>query len=155
VSRLFSSFGRFQLIAETRNSWEPADEAFLQLYLLEADTGSMEKKTPVITYKWWGAHIEYYFCYPNNIPMIGLGEPNELHQYLFTNAERKNKVDLDTAYCIIPADDQYDVQEKFSPYYDNIDQLSLITVKRKGKPDVNFYVYKLSGWRNNLPMVGV
>lgn len=154
VSRLFSSFERFQLIAETRNSWEPADESFLQLYLQETGSGRMEKGAPVICYKWWGAHIEYYFCFPNNIPMIGLGEPNELHEYLFTNAERKHKVNLNTAYCIVPVDDYYNVQAKYSRYYHKIDKPSLITVNRKGKPDVKFYVYRLSGWKNRLPMVG-
>lgn len=153
VSRLFGSFERFQLIAETRNSWEPAGEAFVKLYHQDTSSGIIEKNAPVVSYKWWGAHIEYYFCYPNNIPMIGLGEPNELHQYLFTNAERKDEVNLDSAYCIVPADDKYNVQLKYSPYYEKIDKHSLITVKRNGNPDVKFYVYKLSGWKNRLPMV--
>jgi hypothetical protein len=151
VSRLLSGFENFQLIAETRNSWEPADEAFLQLYRQETVNGRIERNAPVICYKWWGAHIEYYFCYPNKIPMIGLGEPNELHEYLFTNAERKDSVNLDTAYCIVPADDNYNVRLKYSPYYQTINEPSLISVKRKGKPDVKFYVYKLSGWKNRLP----
>ena len=153
VKRLYSGFENFQLIAETKNSWERADEAFLQLYEQESKSGRMEKNAPVICYKWWGAHIEYYFCHPNNIPMIGLGEPNELHEYLFMNAERKDSANLNTAYCIVPADDNYNVQVKYSPYYHKIEKPSLITVKRERKPDVKFYVYKLRGWKNRLPMV--
>jgi hypothetical protein len=153
VKRLFSGFESFQLTAETRHSWEPAEEAFLKLYQQENRSGRMEKDAPVICYKWWGAHIEYYFCHPNKIPMVGLGEPDELHEYLFTNAERKDTVNLNTAYCIVPADDNYNVQLKYLPYYHTIDKPSLISVERKGKPDVKFYVYRLSGWKNKLPMV--
>ncbi len=154
VKKLFSGFESFQLIAETRNSWKPANEAFLTLYRQETSGGRLEKNIPIICYKWWGAHVEYYFCHPNNISMIGLGEPNELHEYFFTNAKRKDTVNLNTAYCIVPADDRYNVQVKYSPYYHTIDKPSLIAVKRKGKPAVKFYVYRLSGWKNKLPMAG-
>lgn len=153
AKRLLSGFESFQLIAETKESWQPADDAFETLYKQETSSGKMEKGAPVICFKWWGAHIEYYFCHPNNISMIGLGDTEELHEYLFLNAERKDTVNLNTAYCIVPADDYYNVTAKYSPYYQQIEKPSLITVSRKGKPDVKFFVYRLRGWRNKLPQV--
>ena len=113
----------------------------------------MEKNSAVVCYNWWGAHIEYYFCYPNNISMIGLGRPNDLHEYLFTNAERKDSVNVNTAYCILPVADNYDVAAMYAPYYLQIGKPTLITVKRKGRPNAGFYVYRLRGWKNKLPMM--
>jgi hypothetical protein len=152
IKKLFSGFESFQLIAETKNSYEPAGDSFAKLYRQETSSGVMEKSSPVICYKWWGAHIEYYFCHPFGIPVIGLGEPDELHEYLFTNVKRKDRVSLNTAYCIVPADDYYNVQSKYSAYYHQIEKPMLITVKRNGKPDVIFYVYRLRGWKSRLPV---
>jgi len=153
IPRLAKGFISFQLMAESKNSWKPADEAFLQLYRQDPLSNTLDGKTPVICYDWGGAHIEYYFGHPNDIPVIGLGDPNELHEYLFSNAQRKGEVNLNTAYCIVPADDSYDVQAKYTSYYHQIDKPSLISVKRKGKPDERFYVYRLRGWKQQLPML--
>ncbi|MDQ3278860.1 MAG: glycosyltransferase family 39 protein [Bacteroidota bacterium] len=153
VWNLLDGFASFQLIAPTRSSWKPAGEAFVKLYQQEKASGIMEKGAPVLCYDWGGAQIEYYFCHGANIPMIGLGEPDELHEYLFTNAKRKKAVSLASAYCIVPADNSYDVQTTFAAYYRTITKPSLITVERRGQPDLKFYVYRLHGWKNRLPMV--
>lgn len=153
VSRLFNGFKSFQLIAKPKKSWEPAGDAFLQIYQQGKSNDRVNKKTPIICYDWGGALIEYYFGRPNNIPVIGLGEPNELHQYLFSNVERKDKVNLDSAYCILPEDDPYDVQVKYSSYYHQIKGPERIKVKREGKPDERFNLYRLHGWKGRLPVV--
>jgi len=113
----------------------------------------MPVNAPVVSYKWWGAHQEYYFCRPLSIQMIGLGGVINLHEYLWMNALRKDKVDLSKAYCIVPSDEFYDAKRMYQNFYSQIDFVKDISIKRGNKPAVDFYIYRLSGWKNNLPEI--
>jgi hypothetical protein len=84
--------------------------------------------------------------------MIGLGQMNDLHEYMWLNKRRKNAVNLSYAYCIVPADEYYDVQNKYAQYYKDIKLINTITTYRSNQPAHLFYVYRLQGWKGNLPI---
>jgi hypothetical protein len=130
-----------------------AGETFNKWYTKEVAVGMFPANTPVVYYKWWAAHIDYYFCHPNNIQMIGLGDMNNLHEYMWMNNIRSQKVNLSTAICITPSEDRDDMQEHYSPYYERIDSVSVIKSYRNKKQVRNFFIYRLSGWKNNLPVM--
>jgi hypothetical protein len=132
--------------------WQKAGKTFAALYQKEVAQGVVPAGTPVVSYKWWGAHIEYYFCKQQGIQMIGLGVLNDLHEYLWLNNERKDKVNFTSAYCILPSDEFYNVYQHYQPYYNNIQLAYTIHVPRSGKPSHHFYVFRLSGWKNTLPV---
>lgn len=129
-----------------------AGKAFSIIYNNEVSKGIMPKNAPVVYYKWWAASIEYYFCHPYGITMIGLGEINNLHEYMWLNYTRMNKVDFTTAYCITPSEDRDDMQKHYLPYYSKIDSVTVIKCFRGNQPSHNFFIYRLSGWKNNLPV---
>jgi hypothetical protein len=81
--------------------------------------------------------------------MIGLGNPQYLNEYLWTNKWRKNNIDLNNVYCIIPADDKYALPDFFSFQ----EQASIIKVNRNGKPAHQFLVYRLKQLRKPVPVV--
>lgn len=128
-----------------------AGKQFAALYQEEVSKGIMPQHSPVVYYKWWVAHIEYYFCSPYNIPVIGLGNITNLHEYLWMNEKRISKVNMTKAYCITPSDDRDDMMAHYLPYYSNIDLITIIRSYRGNKPSSNFYIYRLSGFKNNLP----
>ncbi len=133
--------------------WKQAGKQFDSLYADEVSKKIMPSSSPVVSYKWWGAHQEYYFCRPLSIQMIGLGGVINLHEYLWMNTLRKNKVDLSKAYCIVPSDEFYNAKTMYQNFYTHIEFVKDISIKRSNKPAVNFYVYRLSGWKNNLPEI--
>ena len=133
--------------------WKRAGKQFTELYQNDIRNGVVEIGTPVVCNKWWGAHLEYNFCLPSGVTMIGLGPINELHQYLWLNGLRKNKVNFNSAYCIVPSLDRYDAKEKFGDYYDSIDSLSVIRIFRNDQHVMDFFIYRLHGWKRNLPTV--
>jgi 4-amino-4-deoxy-L-arabinose transferase-like glycosyltransferase len=133
--------------------WAYGGEQFAQLYKSEVSKGSIPDGAPLICYKWWGAHVEYYFCRPLGIEMIGLGGMNTLHEYYWTNEEKISKVGIDTTLCIVPSDEYYDVHARYSTYYDKIDSLTTISILRNKLPAHNFYLYRLSGWKGKIPYV--
>jgi len=133
--------------------WKEAGKQFDSIYESDINKGIMPKGSPVVCYKWWGAHQEYYFCRPRGIQMIGLGDMNNLHEYMWMNKKRKDYVNFASAYCIEPSDELYDVYSQYHNYYNQIDSVATIKIARGDKPAHDFYIYRLTGWKNNLPVV--
>ena len=127
--------------------WKEAGKQFADFYKEEVSSGIVPQSTPVVCTYWWGAHVEYYFCKPLQIQMIGLGPVNQLHQYTWLNYLRKDKVNFTNAYCIMPSDENYSLPVDF---YSDIQLVKVISIKRNNQPAHNFRVYRLSGWKGNL-----
>jgi hypothetical protein len=79
--------------------------------------------------------------------MIGLGAINQIRHYKWTNNWRKDEVNMNNAYCIMPSDEKYNIPTAF---YNKIELVSILEIKRAGRPAHNFNVYRLSGWKGNF-----
>ena len=133
--------------------WKAAGKQFDSLYKKDVREGIMPENSPVVCYKWWGAHQEYYFCRPAGIQMIGLGNIINLHEYMWMNRYRKSQVNFQSAYCIVPSDELYDARNLYGVYYEKIEPAAEIKISRGGEPAHNFYIYRLTGWKNDLPEI--
>ncbi len=131
--------------------WEEAAQQFATQHQKAVRQGLVPANTSVVCYKWWGAHIEYFFCRPMGLTMIGMGNLNNLHEYQWLNKERKHAVNLNQAYCIVPADEYYDVEKQYAHYYREIKWINTIVTYRNGQPAHLFHVYHLKGWKGRLP----
>ena len=127
--------------------WEEAGEEFVAFYYSEQESGRMPPNAPLVCAKWWGAHLEYYFSDFGSIPVIGLGEINELHQYAWLNEERVDEANMSAAYCIISSIETDEVSFPYYDYYEKLELVKTLLVKRSGKPAKKFFVYRLSGWK--------
>jgi len=130
--------------------WREASRQFQTFYKNDISKGLMPEGAPMVTSNWWGAHVEYYFARPLHLKMIGLGKPEHLNEYRWTNRYRKDEVDLNKAYCIIPADDKYYVP---SDFFQKKELALIIDVNRNGKPAHRFLVYRLTGLKKEIPVV--
>jgi 4-amino-4-deoxy-L-arabinose transferase-like glycosyltransferase len=129
--------------------WEKASAQFDSLYKDDIAKNKMPVNVAMITSNWWGAHVEYYFGRPLHLKMIGVGNPQHLNEYLWTNKWRKSEVDLNNAYCIIPVDDKYPVP---SDFFGTIELALVIDVNRSGKSAHEFLVYRLRRLKKGVPM---
>jgi hypothetical protein len=130
--------------------WRKASLQFDSLYKDDISKNKMPVNAALVTTKWWGAHVEYYFARPSHLKMIGLGNPHYLNEYLWTNKRRKNEVNLNNVYCVVPSDDKYGLP----PDFYRIKELALvITVNRGGKPAHKFLVYRLRELKKAVPVV--
>jgi hypothetical protein len=130
--------------------WRKASAQFDSLYKDDVSRGRMPANAAFVTSNWWGAHVEYYFARPLQMKMIGLGNPQQLNEYTWTNKWRKSEVDLNNAYCIIPSDDKYYVPADF---YQTKELAMIIGVNRNGKSAHEFAVYRLKGLKKEVPAV--
>jgi 4-amino-4-deoxy-L-arabinose transferase-like glycosyltransferase len=129
--------------------WEEAGKSFAAFHQQEVQKGTMPANAPLVARKWWGAHVEYYFCRPTGLTLVGLGW-EQLHHYLWLNRQRSESANLSTAYCIVPSDEYYDAQQAYSAYYNSIQLVNTITTYRSGHPAHHFYIYRLSGWKGTV-----
>jgi len=132
--------------------WKQAGEKFDSIYKTCQQKKLIPPNTPVVCYGWWGAHVEYYFCRPLQIPMIGLGDVMKLHEYAWMNELRTHSANMQEAFCIVPSDAFYNAKRAYSNYYNQVDSFTNIQIFRNGEPAHNFYIYHLSGWKGNLPL---
>jgi hypothetical protein len=135
------------------HGWRKTGQTFDSLYQSELQQGIIPPGTPVICYKWFpAAHQDYYFCRPLGIPLIGLGSAFDLHEFIWMNQWRKDKADFSQAYCIVPSNEYYNVEEKYAAYYHTVTPVTTINDRRNGRLCRRFYVYRLQGWKNNIPL---
>jgi hypothetical protein len=76
----------------------------------------------------------------------------DLHEYMWMNNIRKDSVNMQQAFCIVPSDEFYNVKYAYKNYYSQVDSVTNIQMLRGGKPAHNFYVYHLSGWKKTIPV---
>ncbi len=133
--------------------WKEAGEKFDSVYSSYLNSGKITKQTPIVCEEWGGSHVEYYFCRPLNIKMIGLGNIMDLHEYMWLNNERKNSVDMSQAFCVVPSDEFYYYKKYYTDYYNYSDSVTTIHTYRSGTPAHNFYIYHLSGWKGTIPVI--
>ena len=128
--------------------WEDAGNQFKAVYENDIKKGLMPANSPMVTSHWWGAHIEYYFCRPLGIPMIGLGTIKTGH-YLWLNKKRAEGVDVNRVYCVVPSTDRYRIPIDF---YKTIEMAGVINIRRNGKPAHSFFIYRLKGLKKEVPV---
>lgn len=138
-----------------RYGWKEGGKAFAHYYNEQLSKGFIAPNTPLVCNTWWGAHVEYYFARPANTTMIGLGTLGQAHHYLWTNSLRKDSVNMQEAFCIVPSDEYYNPAVVFQNYYRHIVPVKKLTLYRNGLAARHFYVYRLQGWKGSLPMAGV
>jgi hypothetical protein len=133
--------------------WQDAGKTFIDLYTAEQQQGLMPAGSPVVCSNWWGAHLEYYFCRQGDIPVIGLGNIKELHQYAWLNKHREDETNMGAAYAIISSIEKVEIPAVFRNYYQQMSLITTIPVYRNKKIVQYFYVYRLSGWKEKpLPL---
>lgn len=143
------NFGRGDITLDMYG-WRKASQVFDSLHRDDVAKSLVPRNAALVTTHWWGAHVEYYFGRANGLKMMGIGGPQYLNEYLWTNKWRQAEVDLDNAYCIIPVDDKYRIPPG---WFEKIELALTITVNRNGKPAHKFLVYRLRGMKKPVPVV--
>jgi hypothetical protein len=122
----------------------------------------INRNFPLVIQKWFpGGHLDYYFCRPIGMSILGLGELNNLHQYYWYNFDWLNRnlnKTPDTAYTVIPSNLPLNIREEYKFYYTNFTHIMTISSSRgsiisENKIARNFEVYKMSGWKGRVPFI--
>jgi hypothetical protein len=103
--------------------------------------------------------LEYYFAYPIEMPVIGMGNEKNLHQFVWSNTlEMRKNINMEKAYTVVLSNSPIDPVKSYSPYYKNIEFLACIHNLRGNpisgyKTARNFYLFRLSGFKGFIPHI--
>ena len=148
-SHKVEEYGRGDLTLDMYG-WQEAATKFDSLYKDDVVKNIMPANAAIVTSHWWGAHVEYYFARPLSLKMIGIGNPRNLNEYLWTNKWRKAETDLNNAYFIVPVDDKYTLPRD---YYQWKEQALVIDINRNKELAHRFLVYRLKELRKQVPVI--
>jgi len=132
------------------SGWRQFGEQFA-VWQKDAET---KKEIPaglhIVGNKWFpAAHIEYYVARPTNNYVIGIGNLNDLHQYVWLNHYRGALNPGDDALCIIPSNYYQDVNAAYGTYFQSATLLHTFTGTRGGTVTRYFSLYLLKGYKGN------
>ena len=147
-SKQKNDFGNYDISLDLYG-WEEASKEFITLYKNDVARGVMPAGSPLVCTYWWGAHVEYYFCKPYGLQMFGLGPIQEIREYWWMNKKRAESVKPENAYCIMPADENYQLPFQF---YKHLELAKVIQINRSGEAAHLFNVYRLKGWKGDAQL---
>jgi hypothetical protein len=129
-----------------RYGWKEAGNAFSRFYIYEVRRGRLPANTPVVIHKWWGAHVEYYFCRQQGIPIIGLGTVYQVGTYVWMNERFKNMIAQWPFVLFLPMNMWMQQASTANgtgifPWHQPL--MCLVTDKKAHR----FFVYQLRGWK--------
>jgi hypothetical protein len=104
----------------------------------------------IVCNKWFpAAHIQYYAARLSGNPVTGIGNLNDLHQFVWLNKYNPPFAAGQDALCIIPSNYNTDVQKAYGIYFDAVTPLKTFTVTRSSKTARYINVYLLKGYKAN------
>jgi hypothetical protein len=104
----------------------------------------------IVCNKWFPAsHIEYYVARASKNDVVGVGNLNDLHQFVWLNHYQDKLAIGQDALCIIPSNYPEDVQQTYGAYFAGESPIHIFTATRGKKVARYFYVYLLKGYKGN------
>ena len=92
-----------------------------------------------------GGHFEFYTSRETGLPVIGVGQLQDLHKFAWLNKIRKPLQPGDDAYCIVPSNLPLNVIETYGQYFTVIEKPVVINQRRSGGVVRYFNVYRMKG----------
>ncbi len=125
------------------SGWKNMSNEFDILY--KKDVTENKIKNPVILVnKWFPAcQLQLYTATKTNLPIVAIGNLEDVHQFAWLNKERPTLQTGNDAYCIIPSNQPTDVVANYGKYFAAIEQPQVIEQTRGNKVVRYFYVYRL------------
>jgi 4-amino-4-deoxy-L-arabinose transferase-like glycosyltransferase len=122
--------------------WEQTGEKFGEFLNING-----RKSGIVIAKKWFNAaHIDYYICRPNNMTLIALGTPEDIHEYGRINKIRGGIGKGDNAYFIAVSRHFTDPKTEYGNLFESIKPVDTIKVKRGGKTVENAVIFLMKNY---------
>jgi hypothetical protein len=126
------------------SGWADFSKQFEILRKTDQANGSMKPNASLVVNKWFpGGHLEFYTARTTGINLIGLGTITDLHKFVWLNKSRPKLALGDDAYCVVPSNLPFDVQQSYGKYFTKIELPVMIDQIRNGGVVRHFMVYKL------------
>lgn len=128
------------------SGWKNFSNDFAVKVKEEESRGLMKIHSPIIVNKWFpGGHLEFYTTRATGLPVIAVGNLEDIHKFAWLNKERQLLQLGDDAWSVVPSNLPLNVQESYGTYFTTISNPDTIKQIRNGGVVRYFYVYRLKG----------
>ncbi|MDQ6757545.1 MAG: glycosyltransferase family 39 protein [Bacteroidota bacterium] len=130
--------------------WKKAGYDFGKWITYAKENNIVPANTIIVCNKWFPAsHIDYYFARKNNMQVIGVGDMDDLHNYIWLNHYRNSLKKGDSAVCIVPSNYAVDLSTTYLTHFSAAKLIHIITSERGNLPVRYFNMYLLTGYMAN------
>lgn len=132
--------------------WKQISSAFEKIVKRDVLQNNMPIDAPIVSPKYFpGTEIDYYVAKPLGKNVFLLGELDNIHKYAWINEERGGLKKGDDAYMISTSNWYKDPFEYYSTNFELILPTDTIEINRSGKLAYYAFVYKMKGYKGNIP----
>ena len=137
------------------SGWEGFGKDFKALEERDVAMGIMKKDAPILASNWFPAgHLLFYVARQTGQPLLGIGKLTDIHKFAWLNRMMPPVHLGDDAYCIVPSNLPFNVQEIYGVYYTTVQQPEIIYQVRAGKMVRYFKIYRLHQCKQLPPLFG-
>ncbi len=130
--------------------WRQFSNEFQAWFKEQQASGELSRDIKIVSNKWFpAAHLDYYVGDPLHVPVIGVGDLEDLHQFYWLNKGRPQLEKGEDALCILPSNYQVMEEENYPSYFESYRQLKVFENRRGGEVARYFYVYLLKNYQKN------
>jgi len=131
--------------------WNQVANAFAKTAVQEEKKGTMPKDAGIISFKWFpAAHLDFYVAQPTQKKLFVIGEMNDIHKYAWINKYR-GRLQKGNDYFHIALSNVYkDPNELFGNYFQKIEPIDTVEIKRGGKIMRYAFFYRLKSYSGNF-----
>jgi hypothetical protein len=133
--------------------WHQVHDAFHVVAQREETNGTMPNGADLISYKWFpGTHLDFYVAQPHQRNVYLLGSLNEIHKYAWINQERGGLQKGNDYYHIAVSNDYHDPAEAFGRYFDRIEPIDTVAIRKSGVIVRYSFFYRLKNYKGNFEL---
>jgi hypothetical protein len=131
--------------------WDQISDAFEKMSSNEEARGTMPKQAGIISYKWFpGADIDFYVAQRDQRKVFLLGDMNDIHKYAWINRYRGGLQKGNDYFHIAVSNVYKDPIDLFGKYFEKIEPIDTVEIKRGGKTMRYAFFYRLKNYNGNF-----
>ncbi|MBO7084183.1 MAG: glycosyltransferase family 39 protein [Bacteroidales bacterium] len=126
--------------------WHQLETKFADFREVKINEGVMHEEDGIVASQWFPlANLDYYVARPLGMRVMGLGDPDDIHKYLWINEKRGGFKSGESYWFLSDSRFMKDPVALYSDKFESIEPLGIIPIERSGKPVKNFFVYGCKG----------
>jgi Dolichyl-phosphate-mannose-protein mannosyltransferase len=126
--------------------WKRFAASFDSVRRADMAAGRVKPDAGIVCNKWFpAAHIDYYVTRYKKPLVTGMGELNDLHHYQWLNSRRDTVPQGGDAWCIVPSNNSFNVEQQYAPFFMYIERAASIPCYRNNIIARYFFIYRLRG----------
>ena len=142
-----NSFGEYSPTLDI-SGWKDFSIAFHEVVKNDIKSQKINNHPKIVIDKWFPAcQLELYTSRKTGLPIIAIGELENVHHFAWLNNTRTALKIGDDAYCIVPSNLPTNVIEHYRPYFEKIISPDTIPQLRNGIVVRYFYIWRLKNCR--------